>query len=145
MKITNRLLLQAKQKRKNDASHHSQEGAPAKRLRDVQNLAKWNEFQLNWQNHVEENDLAIQDRPPEALIRFNYRYVVNDNTGALKYEPVTVDQVLNNYDELERVYYRRQINDPSPMQTRQQSRDSASESMSQFDIKIHLNPTQVPR
>ncbi len=123
-------------KRKNDASHHSQEGAPTKRLRDVQNLAKWNEFQLNWQNHVEENDLAIQDRPPEALIRFNYRYVVNDNTGALKYEPVTVDQVLNNYDELECVYYRRQINDPSPMQTRQQSRDSASESMSQFDIKI---------
>ena len=131
-------------KRKNDASNTAQGGSATKRSREDQtreNADKWEAFQRDWQNHVEESNLTIADKPAEALIRFNYRYVVNDNTGALKYEPVTVDQVLNNYRELERVYYRRQIHDPSPVQTRQQSQQSTSPSASHFEVRLEPQST----
>lgn len=131
-------------KRKNDASNTAQGGSATKRSREDQtkeNADKWEAFQRDWQNHVEENNLTIAGQAAEALIRFNYRYVVNDNTGALKYEPVSVDQILNNYRELERVYYRRQIHDPSPVQTRQQSQQSTSASASHFEVRLEPQST----
>ncbi|YCO04752.1 hypothetical protein ACB087_14685 [Vibrio sp. VNB-15] len=131
-------------KRKNDASNTSQDGSATKRSREAQtkeNADKWAAFQRDWQNHVENKNLTSPDEPAEALIRFNYRYVVNDNTGALKYEPISVDQILNNYDELERVYYRRQIHDPRPIQTRQQSHQSTLPSASHFEVKMEPQST----
>lgn len=83
------------------------------------NNEKWEEFQQEWQGIADKS--AVNGKKPEALIRFNYRYVVNNNTGAMKYQPILVDELLNNAAGLETTYYQRQINDPSPRQSRSQS------------------------
>ncbi|UTZ27598.1 hypothetical protein HB761_13065 [Vibrio campbellii] len=124
------------QKRKSDQLNTTQNPEPAKRKRDAENNATWTTFKQDWWAYVNSGELEVKNKRPEALIRFNYRYVVSDNTGALKYEPAVVDQILNRSRELERVYYRRQINDQSPRQTRQQSQNASLPTASHFEERI---------
>ena len=121
------------QKRKSDQLNTTQNPESAKRKRDAENDATWTTFKQDWWAYVNSGELEVKNKRPEALIRFNYRYVVSDNTGALKYEPAVVDQILNRSRELERVYYRRQINDQSPRQTRQQSQNASLPTASHFE------------
>ncbi|MFV8460415.1 hypothetical protein ACNO7T_04620 [Vibrio campbellii] len=86
--------------------------------RHERNNKEWAAFQQQWQDIADRN--TVNGTPPEAMIRFNYRYVVNDNTTGLKYDPIHVDNLLNDATKMENVYYLRQINDPTPRQTRSQ-------------------------
>ncbi|MPY23959.1 hypothetical protein [Shewanella sp. YLB-07] len=103
---------------------------------------KWSEFQRDWQNYVEGKNVDVRVIPPEASVRFSYRYVTSNNTGGLKYDPAIVDKLLaNEYnsDKLEDVYYGRQVHDSNTSTIADRTRSKQPEALTKCIMKISPN------